>query len=877
MLNCHSQNIIYIMTCKGCNIQYVGETVTRLSERMNVHRTSTTGCEHVIEHHKSCKSSFNVQILEKLPGIGYTPEGDVDPDMREKRLEREDYWIKTLRVIYPYGLNEKAKCKLSKNTSVVGIMYPPLPRTGIRPVRSRENRNNHESSLSSETFFREMKNQLQNNIKQSFNEIRKLMDKIKKKELKKIAMAILDQNSNNIYEIENEQCYLYVLDIIDTKLYKTTTKDCKSIPKHILSLPFINKGMEEIKLSKILRLQNVRQLLPEDLQGDDEIPMISFKLNAPIRNKILNQKETVASIIRKDDGSFDLESLPCECENSQFKDGHHNHILTGDLRIVENSKLRQLLTKGPNFREPQTINYGKCQTIINESLDSYITNLASKTNHTEEQLRIWNQAVKQKVSENIRNLKNRNKPSRTKPVLSNHEVKIYLEQLKSRYVIVPIDKAANNFAFICKRFYITRLLQEIGIPNENCETYKISNKNKQDIIQENVDLCKRFGMEVSERNNCLPVMYWLPKMHKNPIDARFIVASSTCATKPIASAVSKVFKLLFQQIRNFHAKSTFYSRYKKFWIVENSQPVIGKLNTVNKRKGAKCISTFDFKTLYTKIEHENLLSVLYDIIDTVYKGGKRKYIVFDNYKAYWAKRRKGKSFFTKSSLKAITKHLITLCFFEVGNILLTQVIGIPMGIDPAPFWANLYLYSYECKYINDLLRTDKIRALKYHGCSRFIDDMCCINDGGDFGLSFNNIYPPSMELKIEHQGNHATFLDLDIKIQDGEFIYKLYDKRDNFPFFIVRMPDRRSNIPSFVFYGSLMSEFLRIARNTVNFDDFLPRAYNLVQRICNQGGNRNNIAKQLKKAYNMHPTEFTKYHKTPEQILHDVYFSNNNN
>ena len=95
-------------------------------------------------------------------------------------------------------------------------MYPPLPRTGIRPVRSRENRNNHESSLSSEAFFREMKNQLQNNIKQSFNEIRKLLDKIKKKELKKIAMAILDQNSNNIYEIENEQCYLYYTLLTET-------------------------------------------------------------------------------------------------------------------------------------------------------------------------------------------------------------------------------------------------------------------------------------------------------------------------------------------------------------------------------------------------------------------------------------------------------------------------------------------------------------------------------------------------------------------------------------------------------------------------------------------------------------------------------------
>jgi len=200
-----------------------------------------------------------------------------------------------------------------------------------------------------------------------------------------------------------------------------------------------------------------------------------------------------------------------------------------------------------------------------------------------------------------------------------------------------------------------------------------------------------------------------------------------------------------------------------------------------------------------------------------------------------------------------------------------------MGIDPAPFWANLYLYWYECKYIDDLLKRDKIRALKYHGCSRFIDDMCCINDGGDFGLTFNNIYPPSMQLKIEHQGNHATFLDLDINIREGQFIYKLYDKRDDFPFFIVRMPDKRSNIPSFIFYGSLMSEFLRIARTTMNFDDYLPRAHNLVQRICNQGGNKNSIAKQLKKAYSRHPSAFAKYHKTPEQILHDVCFNNNSN
>ena len=40
----------------------------------------------------------------------------------------------------------------------------------------------------------------------------------------------------------------------------------------------------------------------------------------------------------------------------------------------------------------------------------------------------------------------------------------------------------------------------------------------------------------------------------------------------------------------------------------------------------------------------------------------------------------------------------------VGNSLLRQKIGIPMGIDPAPFWANLFLYTYENEYMSKLFQ-----------------------------------------------------------------------------------------------------------------------------------------------------------------------------
>ena len=99
-------------------------------------------------------------------------------------------------------------------------------------------------------------------------------------------------------------------------------------------------------------------------------------------------------------------------------------------------------------------------------------------------------------------------------------------------------------------------------------------------------------------------MYWIPKMHKTPIGSRFIVASSKCSTKRLSKAVSKAFKLIFEQVKNFHDKSTFYSNYKKFWVVNNSFPVIEKLTKINEKKNAKSISTFDFSTFYTKIKHQ---------------------------------------------------------------------------------------------------------------------------------------------------------------------------------------------------------------------------------------------------------------------------------
>ena len=46
-------------------------------------------------------------------------------------------------------------------------------------------------------------------------------------------------------------------------------------------------------------------------------------------------------------------------------------------------------------------------------------------------------------------------------------------------------------------------------------------------------------------------------------------------------------------------------------------------------------------------------------------------------------------------MKDAVSYLLFNCDFTVGPNIFSQIIGIPMGSDPAPFYANLFLYFYK--------------------------------------------------------------------------------------------------------------------------------------------------------------------------------------
>ena len=75
----------------------------------------------------------------------------------------------------------------------------------------------------------------------------------------------------------------------------------------------------------------------------------------------------------------------------------------------------------------------------------------------------------------------------------------------------------------------------------------------------------------------------------------------------------------------------------------------------------------------------------------------------------------------KQQIDAAT-YLLFNCFFTVGPKIFCQIIGIPIGSDPAPFFVDLFLYFYESKWINELKKNDLIKARKLCNIFRIIYD-----------------------------------------------------------------------------------------------------------------------------------------------------------
>ena len=94
---------------------------------------------------------------------------------------------------------------------------------------------------------------------------------------------------------------------------------------------------------------------------------------------MINLKKTVNSIFVNGEVTVSLNIETCECEHSKFCDPHHKQIITGGLCINDNSKLRKLMTKRSNYREPRALNFNEAFDDINSAINNCIQDLSNMT------------------------------------------------------------------------------------------------------------------------------------------------------------------------------------------------------------------------------------------------------------------------------------------------------------------------------------------------------------------------------------------------------------------------------------------------------------------------------------------------------------------
>ena len=81
------------------------------------------------------------------------------------------------------------------------------------------------------------------------------------------------------------------------------------------------------------------------------------------------------------------------------------------------------------------------------------------------------------------------------------------------------------------------------------------------------------------------------------------------------------------------------------------------------------------------------------------------------HKSYWAEGTdfgdtEFKKSVTKAKLKKWIKKAVENSFVLLGNGVLKQTKGVPMGMNPAPFLSELYLFMYELEFMEQLINKD---------------------------------------------------------------------------------------------------------------------------------------------------------------------------
>ena len=106
-LTCDSKNVIYLISCKKCRLQYIGSTTTEFKVRFRNHKssmiTNKKTCEVAVHFNNTPHSlqEFSFQCIDQITHTN--PQVGIDKLL----ITKEAYWSAQLFTLSPHGLNKR--------------------------------------------------------------------------------------------------------------------------------------------------------------------------------------------------------------------------------------------------------------------------------------------------------------------------------------------------------------------------------------------------------------------------------------------------------------------------------------------------------------------------------------------------------------------------------------------------------------------------------------------------------------------------------------------------------------------------------------------------------------------------------------------------
>ena len=355
-------------------------------------------------------------------------------------------------------------------------------------------------------------------------------------------------------------------------------------------------------------------------------------------------------------------------------------------------------------------------------------------------------------------------------------------------------------------------------------------------------------MSIKEKQNRLPTLYWLPKLHKRPYKACFIANSSSCTTTVLSKLLTSCLTAVKKHWIRYY--DTVYERdgINYFWSIKNSNDVLNKFKSKNFQ--ASKLSTYDFSTLYTMLPHHLIKDKLIDLINRTFIRENTQYLACNEECAFFTS-----DVYNNHILWSCQKvcdalvYLLDNIFIRFATKLYRQTIGIPMGTNCAPLVADLFLFCYERDFMKSLSRENQADIIEaFNSTSRYLDDLLNIDNS-----RVDRIYPTELQLnRAISSDTEKPFLDLNLCISNGTVSTKIYDKRDDFDFDIVNFSFLDGDVPRRTSYRVYISQLIRFARASSNLNDFNYRNKVLTAKLLRQGYRYFKLRKAFSKFYRRH-------------------------